>query len=128
MSQSTFANLRGIAHTQSGGMSVVFPDVCKTPSPGGGAPVPVPYTNIGQASDTTAGPMTVTVDGQMPMTKSALYIVSSGDEPGTVGGVISNRFKAECEFMMYSFDIKFEGRNVCRLGDPLFHNAKNIMG
>jgi hypothetical protein len=43
-------------------------------------------------------------------------------------GVISGRFKAECEFMLYSFDVKFEGRNVCRLGDPLFHNAKNIMG
>jgi hypothetical protein len=34
----------------------------------------------------------------------------------------------ECEFMMYSFDVKFEGKNVCRLGDPLFHNRKNIMG
>ena len=33
-----------------------------------------------------------------------------------------------CEFMMYSFDVKFEGKNVCRLGDPLFHNKKNIMG
>jgi hypothetical protein len=34
----------------------------------------------------------------------------------------------ECEFMMYSFDVKFEGNNVCRMGDPLFHNKKNIMG
>ncbi len=25
-------------------------------------------------------------------------------------------------------DVKFEGKNVCRLGDPLFHNKKNIMG
>ena len=23
---------------------------------------------------------------------------------------------------------KYEGKNVCRLGDPLFHNKKNIMG
>jgi hypothetical protein len=24
--------------------------------------------------------------------------------------------------------VKFEGKNVCRMGDPLFHNKKNIMG
>ena len=30
--------------------------------------------------------------------------------------------------MMYSFDVQFEGKNVCRLADPLFHNDKNGMG
>jgi len=30
--------------------------------------------------------------------------------------------------MMYSFDVKFEGRNDRRLGDPLWHNKKNIVG
>ncbi|MEZ5726657.1 MAG: PAAR-like domain-containing protein [Burkholderiaceae bacterium] len=29
--------------------ATAFPDVCKTPSPGG--PIPVPYPNIGQATD-----------------------------------------------------------------------------
>jgi len=41
---------------------------------------------------------------------------------------VSGVFKGECEFMLYSFDVKFEGKNVCRLGDPMFHNKKNIMG
>ena len=36
--------------------------------------------------------------------------------------------KGEAEFMMCSFNVKFEGKNVCRLGDPLFHNKKNEMG
>jgi len=36
-------------------------------------------------------------------------------------------FKGECEFMMYSFGMKFEGKDVCRLGDPLWHNKKNIV-
>jgi hypothetical protein len=65
----------------------------------------------------------------MPMVKGAIYTVSSGDEAGTAGGgVVSGKTKGECEFMMYSFDVKFEGKNVCRLADPLFHNKKNIMG
>jgi len=106
-------------------MSVVFPDVCKTPSPAG--PVPIPYPNIGKASDTSQGPKKVTTDGKMPMVKGAKYSTSTGDEPGSVGGIISGVNKGECEFMMYSFDVKFEGKNVCRLGDPLFHNKKNIM-
>ena len=126
MSQTVFANARGVVHKGSGGMSTVFPDVCKTPSPGG--PIPIPYPNIGKSADTTAGPTTVTNDGQMPMTKDAKYMMSTGDEPGTLLGVISNKVMGVCEFMLYSFDVKYEGKNVCRLGDPLFHNDKNIMG
>ena len=124
--QSTFANMRGIAHKTSNGMSIVFPDVCKTPTPGG--PIPIPYPNIGKASDTMQGPNTVKTDGSMPMVKGAKYIMTTGDEAGSVGGVMSSTVKGECEFMMYSFDVKFEGKNVCRMGDPLFHNKKNIMG
>jgi hypothetical protein len=126
MPQTTFANMRGVVHKGSGGMSLVFPDVCKTPTPAG--PVPIPYPNIGKASDTMKGPTSVKTDKQMPMVKGAVYIMSTGDEAGSAMGVISNKIKGECEFMMYSFDVKFEGKNVCRMGDPLFHNNKNIMG
>ena len=126
MAQTTFVNMRGIAHKGSGGMSTVFPDVCKTPTPGG--PVPIPYPNIGKSSDTTSGPMKVKTDKKMPMVKGAKYMMSTGDEAGSVGGVMSNVIKSISEFMMYSFDVKFEGKNACRMGDPLFHNKKNIMG
>ena len=126
MAQTTFSNTRGIAHKGSGGMSTVFPDVCKAPV--GSAVVPIPYPNIGKSSDTSKGPKTVVTDGKMPMVKGAVYSTSTGDEAGTLKGVISGQNKSECEFMMYSFDVKFEGKNVCRLGDPLFHNKKNIMG
>ena len=123
---TVFANSRGVVHKGSGGMSPVFPDVCKTPSPAG--PIPIPYPNIGKAADTSSGPSKVKTDGEMPMVKGATYSKSSGDEAGTIGGMLSNVNRNECEFMMYSFDVKFEGNNVCRMGDPLFHNKKNIMG
>jgi uncharacterized protein DUF4150 len=122
----SFANGRGIVHGGSNGQSIVMPDVCKTPTPGG--PVPIPYPNVGRSADASAGPATVTIEGNMPMVKGAKYSKSSGDEAGTAGGVVSSSNMGECEFMMYSFDVKMEGKNVCRLGDPLFHNKKNIMG
>jgi hypothetical protein len=126
VSQTTFANSRGIAHKGSGGMSTVFPDVCITPA--APSPIPIPYPNIGQSSDTSQGPTSVKTDGEMPMVKGAQYSRSSGDEPGTNGGVMSGVNMNICEFLLYSFDVKFEGKNVCRLGDPLWHNKKNILG
>lgn len=126
MAQTVFANSRGVDHKGSGGMSPVFPDVCKTPTPGG--PVPIPYPNIGQATNTSKGPKKVKVDGQMPMAKGAKYSMTSGDEAGSIGGVISGKIKGEAEYLLYSFDVKMEGKNACRLGDPLFHNKKNIVG
>ena len=126
MAKTTYANGRGIWHKGSGGISTVSPDVCLTPV--GKAVVPIPYTNTGKAADTVNGPKTVTVDGQMPMVKGAQLSTSYGDEPGTRNGVGSGTTKGVCEFLMYSFDVKFEGKNVCRLSDPLFHNKKNTMG
>jgi len=126
MASTVFVNGRGVVHKGSNGMSTVFPDVCKTPTPGG--PVPIPYPNLGKSADTTGGPPTVKTDGCMPMVKGATYVVTTGDEAGSAGGVVSGVTKGEAEFMMYSFDVKYEGKDVCRMGDPLFHNKKNIMG
>lgn len=64
----------------------------------------------------------------MVMVKGAKYMMSAGDEPGSIGGMISSVFKQECEFLMYSFNVMLEGKNVCRMGDPLWHNKKNICG
>ena len=122
----TVHNIQGFAHKGSGGMSLVFPDVCKTPTPGG--PVPIPYPNLGKSADTSQGTKKVKADGQMIMNKGAKYMMSTGDEPGTAGGVRSSTFKQNCEFLMYSFNVMIEGKNVCRMGDPLWHNKKNICG
>ena len=85
---TVFANSRGVAHKSSSGQSPVFPDVCKTPTPGG--PVPIPYPNLGKSADTSSGPTSVKNDGVMPMTKDAKYMMSTGDEVGSALGVVSN--------------------------------------
>jgi hypothetical protein len=126
MASSVFANGRGIAHETSNGMSVVFPDVCNTPSSAG--PVPIPYPNIGKSSDTFKGTRSVVVDGSSAMIEGAQYRTTHGDDAGVAGGLMSGSNMGPAEFMTSSFDVKLEGKGTCRLGDMLFHNRKNAMG
>jgi hypothetical protein len=100
---------------------MAFPDVCKTPSPGG--PIPIPYPNIAKSMDTAMGSKTVKMDGNPIMIKSSNFSTSTGDEGGTAGGgVVSNTIKGKAEFVNYSFDVKTDGENTCRLLDPMIHN------
>lgn len=126
MPSTVFANMMGISHKGSGGMSPVFPDVCKTPSPGG--PIPIPYPNMAQSSNVAKGSKKVKIQGQMGTNKGCNYSMSTGDEPGSVGGVTSSKIKGKAEFTLYSFDVKIEGKNACRMGDMMTHNDKNAIG
>ena len=103
------------------------PDVCKTPSPGG--PIPVPYPVIvSMASDLANGSTTVKADGgNMIAVKGCEYSMCTGDEPGSVGGVVSNTFKKEAKFILFSFDVKIDGKNACRLGDKMTMNHQNTV-
>jgi hypothetical protein len=52
--------------------------------------------------------------------------MSTGDEAGSAGGgVVSNKIKGKAEFVNFSFDVKFEGKNVARAFDLMLHNDKN---
>lgn len=127
MSVTVKVNDLTVSHKGSNGFSIAtLPDVCKTPTPGG--PVPIPYPNIARSGDLADGTNTVKADGgNMIAIKGSHYQMSTGDEPGTVGGVTSNTFKKETDWITYSFDVTMEGGNVCRLTDKKFHNHKNTI-
>ncbi len=110
-----------IVHASSTGIATMFPDVCKTPSPAG--PVPIPYPNVAQSSDTADGSSTVKVDGNPIMLKSSNYRMSTGDEAGAAMGVASNKIKGKAEPILYSFDVKVDGGNVFRLTDMMLQNC-----
>jgi hypothetical protein len=113
-------NNRTVVHKASSGIATAFPDVCKTPSPAG--PVPIPYPNVAQSSDTANGSKTVSEEGEPLMLKGSNFSTSTGDEAGSAGGVASSTTKGKAEFVNYSFDVKIEGKNVCRLGDMMLQN------
>lgn len=124
MPASVNVNMRTVVHASSNGIASAFPDVCKTPTPAG--PVPIPYPNIAMSSDTSQGTTTVKMDGNPIMVKQSVFATSTGDEPGSVGGIMSNCIKGKAEFINYSFDVKADGKNVCRLGDLMVQNKQSV--
>lgn len=116
-----------LVHKGSNGVSTAtMPDVCKTPSPGG--PVPVPYPNIAQSITLSKGTTTVKADGGMMIAvKGSEFSISNGDNAGVAGGVKSSTFMKESTWILYSFDVKMEGKNACRLTDKKFHNHENTV-
>jgi hypothetical protein len=117
-------NNLSVVHKGSGGVTIAFPDVCKTPSPAG--PIPIPYPNIAKSSDTAEGSKKVKCDGNPICLKDSNFSMSTGDEAGSAGGgVVSNKIKGKAEFVNFSFDVKVEGKNVARAFDLMLHNDKN---
>ncbi|MCY1031891.1 DUF4150 domain-containing protein [Corallococcus sp. BB11-1] len=124
MGTTVGVNKMSIVHKDSNGVTMAMPDVCKTPSPAG--PVPIPYPNIARSADTAKGSETVLAEGKPVCVKDSNFSTSTGDEAGTAGGgVASNKTKGKAEFVNYSFDVKFEGKNVARAMDLMTHNDKN---
>ena len=118
-------NRLSLCHRDSGGISsATLPDVCKTPP----VPTPIPYPNVAFSKDLSNGTRTVFADGGNSIAhRSSEFSVSTGDEPGTAGGVKSGTFTKEATWISFSPNVKFEGQSVCRLTDKMFHNHQNTV-
>jgi hypothetical protein len=113
-----------VVHAGSNGISVAFPDVCKTPAPP--APfVPIPYPNIAKSGDTAQGAKKVECDGNPVCVKDSNFKMSTGDEAGSLMGMVSSKIKGKAEFVNFSFDVQVEGKSVPRAMDMMLHNDKN---
>ena len=116
-------NKRSVVHKDSKGITIAFPDVCKTQC--GPPVVPIPYPNIAKSGDTAKGSKKVKCDGNPVCLKSSNFKTSTGDEAGALKGIVSNKTKGKAEYVNYSFDVKIEGKNVPRAFDLMLHNDKN---
>jgi hypothetical protein len=117
-------NNMSVVHAGSNGVSIAFPDVCKTPA----SParfVPIPYPDIANASDTARGAKKVSCDGNPPCVKDSNFGMSIGDEAGSLLGIASSKIKGKAGFVNYSFDVQLEGQSVPRAMDMMLHDDKN---
>jgi len=109
--------------SMTGGMTLGFPDVCKTPILG--APVPIPYPNISTAAmaDPATVAMTVLTDGTPSLTLISQIVLSNGDETGLMLGLISELIMGPTEFIMGSVMVLQEGTPAQRLTSVTGHNG-----
>lgn len=124
----TFANGITVVHKGDGLQFVgMAPDVCKTPSPGG--PIPVPYPNLALSSDLAAGSQTVKLEGNPAALSDSNLKTSTGNEAGTAGGgIVSGKIKGKVKWILYSTDVKFEGKGVVRFQDDFMYNGNSGNG
>ena len=113
--------MRSAVHKGSSGIMMAFPDVCKTPAPPA-PPIPIPYPNIAKSSDMAKGAKKVKIDGKPAGVDKSEFSRSSGDEPGTLKGLISNQNMGKAKFVMGSFMVKIEGKGAVRLADLMLGN------
>jgi hypothetical protein len=130
MSANVFANGMEVSCKKSDNQSIAaMPDVCLSPPSPPAGPIPIPYPNFSQASDTSDGTKSVKLSGQEAGIKNeSNYKTSKGDEAATktLGmGTVTHTIQGTTIFAAWSMDVKFEGSNVPRFGDITTHNHSN---
>lgn len=114
------------ATTNGGGMSMSFPDVCKTPAPP--APfVPIPYPNISQCSQSKGSTCSskVKILNKKTCTKKTEVSRSQGDEAGTLKGVVSSTNMDKVKRAMSFSKVKIEGAEIVTVLKTTGHNGSN---
>jgi hypothetical protein len=125
MSQDVTANSRTIAYKGDGIVNVsALPDACKTPTPAG--PTPIPYLNIARDADLVKGSKRVRIHGDPIALRKSRLSKSTGDEPGTLGGIISGKTLGKMTWGSSSPDVCVEGQGVVRFFEPTHHNCNTF--
>lgn len=116
------------ASSKGGGQSLVFPDVCKTPTPGG--PIPVPYPNSappklrgGNKKQTQAKKGKAKTKGA----KKVAMMKSSGDEAGTMKGVVSPSQREMVMHRLQTQGFSRDGAKLMSKGKPVNAAADQII-
>jgi len=106
-----------------------MPDVCLSPPSPPAGPIPIPYPNFAQGSDTTNGSKTVKAGGkEISLKGKSKYKKSTGDEAATRSfgaGIISHSITGSVKHKAGSFDVKVEGSSVVRNLDLTTGNHSN---
>lgn len=123
MTETVLINKLSLCHKHSTGwVRSTLPDVCKSPVS------PVPYTNVAYAKDLADGTVTVfSHGGAMNGIKGSRFAVSTGDEGGTGGGVVSGVNLHQATWLSWSPNVFMEGRAVTRLTDKMLLNKGNTV-
>ena len=112
--------------TMKGSTNMAFPDVCKVPTPIG--PIPLPYPNIANTKVCLIPALIVLIECMPAENMISIIPMSSGDEPGAAGGLISGIIKGPC-FQLGGSGILFTGGiPAVKQGTMTIQNLINMVG
>ena len=100
------------ALTMGAGVDFAFPDVCLTPIV---VPVPVPYPNISETITTQPAADNITIDCMPVINLMSMGLVSEGDEPGVLLGVVSHLESGQTDYSLGCFTIFMDAAPCQRL-------------
>jgi hypothetical protein len=111
------------ASVKGPGSCMGTPDVCNTPTPAG--PVPTPYPNMGECAmvNPATASLNVLFANQNACTTQSEITMTSGDEAGAAGGVVSGMIKGTAKFMLGSMIVKVNGSPCARLMSTVTQNG-----
>jgi hypothetical protein len=99
-------------------------DVCQVPAPPL-PPIPTPFPNIGMLQNAVSTSTKVMFDNKLVIVEMSELPMSTGDEAGVAGGVISGTFIGPVAFKLGSTKVKVEGKNAVTMTGLTAHNGKN---
>ncbi len=106
------------------GFSMSDADICKTPPEG----EPIPYPNIAQLCQMEGFAENFTITGQFVGTLESIILMSTGDEAGELGGVVSEEMGSECKPMEGCETFLVNGIGVWFCSSENQHNCGNAIG
>ncbi len=107
--------------TQGAGMDFGFPDVCKTPIPP--AVVPIPYPNMAMTATTAPAAYTVLTDCMPSLNQMSQGLVSVGDQPGVLLGLVDQMISGGTFYIVGCITILVGGAPAQRLTSVTGQNA-----
>jgi carboxyl-terminal processing protease len=112
------------ASVRGPGQNVCAPDVCLTPP----VPTPVPYVNVGFHAVAVAHSTVVMFGGMFALNLGSTLAMTTGDEPGVAGGVISGTVMSTGFFITGSPIVMVQGLPAIRLTSVATGNNNNAWG
>ena len=106
------------------GMDLGFPDVCLTPVV---VPVPVPYPDMAFSVTSAPAAYNILIDCMPALNQLSEGLVSVGDEPGVLLGVVSHLESGEAEYLLGCFTIFVDGPPAQRLTSMTGQNAMGLL-
>lgn len=109
-----------------GAQASASPDVCKVPTPAG--PVPTPFVNMGTTQMADPGGLVnkVLLVNMPAMNQASKIAMTNGNQPGSIGGVASNKIMGQVQFLNGSVKVMVGGKPAVRVGTMTGQNGAPV--